>query len=82
MDGFKLDLESPLVCEGIIGDGCGGGRIFFVEDATLKTYDPLTKESIILLKNIPNVETITKSKCIINILFKDKKIKFDLSSFK
>ncbi|HFB54221.1 MAG TPA: thiamine biosynthesis protein ThiF, partial [Sulfurimonas autotrophica] len=43
--GFSKD--SPLVCEGIIGDGCGGGRFFAVEDETLFAYDPLTQERIV-----------------------------------
>ena len=77
MDGF--DLTSPLVCEGIIGDGCGGGRIFFVEDETLFAHDPITKDKITLLKGLKNVRCISKSACIITIELDEKIIKFDLS---
>ena len=75
--GFNLD--SPLVCEGIIGDGCGGGRIFYIEDSTLKAYDPLTKESIIILTDLVEAVSIRKTACIIFIEFKDENIEFDLS---
>ena len=77
MDGF--DLDSPLVCEGIVGDGCGGGRIFFVEDRTLFVYDPFTKDKISLLENIVDAVQIVKSACIITITTKSKTIRFDLS---
>lgn len=75
--GFNLD--SPLVCEGIIGDGCGGGRIFYIDDFTLKAYDPLTKESITILTNIVEVISIKKTACIIFIECKNENIEFDLS---
>jgi len=77
MDGF--DLDSPLVCEGIVGDGCGGGRIFFIEDGSLFAYDPLTKDKIPLLNDILDAVHISKSICIITIITKSKTIKFDLS---
>jgi len=77
MDGF--DLNSPLVCEGIIGDGCGGGRIFFIEDGLLQAYDPQSKNSIILLKNIKDAISISKKVCIISIKCKSEIIKIDLS---
>jgi len=80
MDGF--DLDSPLVCEGIVGDGCGGGRLFFVEDETLKTYDFVTKEKFTLLRNILNAESISKDACIITVVCEKKEIKFDLSALK
>ncbi len=77
-----FDLNNPLVCEGIIGDGCGGGRIFMVEDNTLKVYDPITKKKTQLMENIPTAKYISKKACIITIVCKDEKIKFDLSSLK
>ena len=75
-----FDLNSPLVCEGIIGDGCGGGRLFVVEDETLKAYDPTTKETFTLLKDISNVVNISKSACLITIVCKEEQVVFDLSS--
>ncbi|QOP41750.1 thiamine biosynthesis protein ThiF [Sulfurimonas marina] len=80
MDGFNLD--SPLVCEGIIGDGCGGGRIFFIEDLKLQVYDPFTKESRVLLNDLECVKRISKSGCIITIEEQTKTIEFDLSTLK
>lgn len=77
---MTYDLDSPLVCEGIIGDGCGGGRIFVVEDSTLKAYDPQSKESIILLENIQSPKKITKKACIISIECEKFTIDFDLSA--
>ncbi|QSZ41157.1 thiamine biosynthesis protein ThiF [Sulfurimonas aquatica] len=77
MDGF--DLNSALVCEGIIGDGCGGGRVFFVEDETLKTFDPLTKSSTLLLEGIVDALSVSKKACIITISTKSQEIKYDLS---
>jgi len=78
MDGFNLD--SPLICEGIIGDGCGGGRLFIVESETLKVYDPVTKEKFLLLEGVISPLSISKSACIITIVCKNDKIIFDLSS--
>jgi len=77
-----FDLDSPLVCEGIIGDGCGGGRIFFVKNQTLFVYDPITKKVMELLTNLNNVKKISKQSCIIILECEDKIIDFDLSSVK
>jgi len=77
VDGF--DLKSPLICEGIIGDGCGGGRLFIVKDKTLFAYDPMTKEQIILLSSIVNAKSIRKDACIITIVSPYEDIIFDLS---
>jgi len=74
--GFK----SKIYCEGIVGDGCGGGRIFIVEDETLIAYEPQTKEKIILLKDIHMPKSITKKGCLITIECDDETIKFDLSA--
>ncbi|MFT7860375.1 MAG: thiamine biosynthesis protein ThiF [Sulfurimonas sp.] len=77
---MNLDLNSPLVCEGLIGDGCGGGRIFFVEDAKLKVYDPFTKETAVLLELSSEVKSIKKSACIITIEYTEDTQEFDLSN--
>ncbi|MDQ7042425.1 MAG: thiamine biosynthesis protein ThiF [Sulfurimonas sp.] len=78
MDGF--DLSSPLVCEGIIGDGCGGGRIFFVENETLYAYDPQSQSKLELLKDLSKVLCISKKGCIITLNFENKIRTLDLSS--
>lgn len=77
-----FDLESPLVCEGVIGDGCGGDRIFFIQDATLKVYDKNTEERIVLITDLPNSQKIYKKACIIFIESQEGLIEFDLSSLK
>jgi len=75
--GFNED--SPLICFGIVGDGCGGGRYFFVEDSMLKTYDPTTKDVLILKENIQNAISISKDGCIVTIKCQNEIIEFDLS---
>jgi len=77
-----FDLEDDLVCEGIIGDGCGGGRIFLVKDDRLFAYDPQTDSSILLLEEVPNATGIAKKGCTITIECKDEIIRFDLSLLK
>jgi hypothetical protein len=77
-----FDLDSPLVCEGIVGDGCGGGRIFSIEEGTLKAYDPQSQDSTILLENIKEANSISKKACILFIKCKDEKIEFDLPTMR
>jgi len=77
-----FNLESPLVCEGIIGDGCGGGRLFLVEDKTLKAYDPQTKEVFTLFEPVFDARSIVKNACIITVKCEKEEIRFDLSSMK
>ncbi len=77
-----FDLDNPLVCEGIVGDGCGGGRLFMVEDEILFAYDPQTQEKILLLKDIFEAESVKKSGCIIEIKCSSNIVIFDLSSLK
>ena len=76
MDGSKL------TCTGIVGDGCGGGREFIVACNILTAYDPQTKEEIVLLKNIVNAHSISKSGCVITITCKEEIITFNLSKLK
>ncbi len=75
-----FDLNSPLVCEGIVGDGCGGGRIFFVEAATLYAYDSQSESRMELLKDLDGVVFISKKGCIITLNFEDEIRHLDLSS--
>jgi len=77
-----FDLNSALVCEGIVGDGCGGGRIFFVEEERLFAYDPLTQERIELLSDIKDAKSIAKKGCHITIQTACEQIIFDLSQLK
>ena len=70
---------SKISCMGIIGDGCGGGREFIVEDEVLRAYDELSGENIVLLEGIKNAISISKKSCIINLICKDEIIEFDLS---
>jgi hypothetical protein len=77
-----FDIDSPLVCEGIVGDGCGGGRIFYVEGDTLFVYDPLTQERMVLQSSLSGVEKISKKGCDIIIECHNKTIIFNLSLLK
>ncbi len=80
MAGF--DLDSPLVCEGIIGDGCGGGRLFFVEEENLQVYDPITKERMTLLEGITDAKELSKKACVLTVTCDNTIIQFDLSKMK
>ncbi len=75
-----FDLNSPLVCEGIIGDGCGGGRIFFIKDMTLFAYDPQSKTNKELLKGLEDIKAISKKGCIVTLSFEAEVRLLDLSS--
>ena len=66
-------------CEGIIGDGCGGGRIFFTCKDSLKTYDPLSKEVMTLLEELYEPADISKKGCHLFFTCKQKEMVFDLS---
>lgn len=74
-----FDIDEALICEGIIGDGCGGGRLFMVQDEVLKAYDPLTKEYFELLSGVKNPLSISKSACILSVVCQEETIEFDLS---
>jgi hypothetical protein len=74
--------NNPLACEGIIGDGCGGGRWFFVEDEMLKVYDPTTKDIRVLLFDIKDALSVTKSGCVVSVECKNGIKKLDLSTLK
>ncbi|QOY52576.1 thiamine biosynthesis protein ThiF [Candidatus Sulfurimonas baltica] len=74
------NFDEKLTCEGIIGDGCGGGRLFTINENKLKAYDPQSKTTIILLENIYKPISISKRGCTIFITCKDENIEFDLSS--
>ncbi len=77
-----FDLNDPLICEGIIGDGCGGGRFFMIKENTLKAYDPISKDFFVLLENIQKPLSISKEACIVSVVCEDEIIKFDLSEMR
>ena len=77
-----MTVGSSLSCEGIIGDGCGGGRIFSIKDEKLQALDPQSKEIIILLDSVKNAISISKKACIITVTCRDEVIEFDLSKMK
>jgi hypothetical protein len=74
--GFNVD--DKLICEGIIGDGCGGGRFFIIEEGTLKAYDPQSKEVIVLLEDIRLPKSIRKKTCTLFIECENESFEFDL----
>ena len=71
---------SKISCMGIIGDGCGGGREFIVEDEKLFAYDDLTSENIVLLESVKDAIGISKKACILTVTCREQIIDFDLSS--
>ncbi len=71
---------SKISCIGIIGDGCGGGREFIVEDEILRAYDPQSKENIVLLEDVKDIISISKKACVLTLTCSDEVIKFDLSA--
>ena len=73
------DGSKKISCIGIIGDGCGGGREFIVENEILFAHDPQTNENITLLENITDAKNISKKACIITIECTNETIEFDLS---
>ena len=77
-----FDLSHALVCEGIVGDGCGGGRIFHIKEGALFAYDPVSQESIKLLENIEHPLGLRKKACIITIECEAHTLEFDLSSMR
>jgi hypothetical protein len=77
-----FDLNNPLICEGVIGDGCGGGRLFMVKENTLKAYDPITKNSRVLLKDIKKPLSLSKKACIVSVICEEETINFDLSEMR
>jgi hypothetical protein len=72
-------FEDKLACEGVIGDGCGGGRIFYIEKDALHVFDPTTKERKKLFDGFKEPKSISKKACIVTIKCKDEVINFDLS---
>jgi hypothetical protein len=74
--------NKSLICEGIVGDGCGGGRLFYIDDNQLQAYDSTTQKSLLLLKNIVEAKKLTKDGCLLFIDFDDKRVVFDLSLLK
>jgi len=73
---------SKISCMGIVGDGCGGGREFIVEDEILAACDPQSGDKIILLENIHMPKSISKKGCIITIECENEVINFDLTTVK
>jgi len=66
-------------CMGIVGDGCGGGREFIIENEILFAHDPQSGKNTTLLKNIKGALSISKKVCILYIECKSESFKYDLS---
>ena len=71
---------SKLHCIGIIGDGCGGGREFFIEKSTLFVYDPITKTTQTLYEGIEDAKEISKKGCELFIQTSTQQLVFNLST--
>jgi len=75
-----FNLEDPLVCEGIIGDGCGGGRIFFAKEGAVFAFDPASGGTIRIFEFCGMPKKLTKKGCTITLACQESLIEFDLSS--
>jgi len=75
-------FDEKLTCEGIIVDGCGGGRFFTIQESKLLVYDPQSEMLKVLLENIHMPKSIRKKACVIYIECENEKIEFDLSLLK
>jgi hypothetical protein len=75
-------IEEALVCEGIVGDGCGGGRLFYIHGSKLFAYDPYAKTRTLLLEDIQNAISLKKEGCLLYIGLPQDNLVFDLSTFK
>ena len=69
-------------CMGIVGDGCGGGREFIIENEILFAHDPQSGNNTTLLKNIKGALSISKKACILSIICENESFEFDLSAMK
>lgn len=72
-------LGATSWCEGIIGEGCGGGRFFFTCKDSIKAYDPYTKAVMTLIKDLDAPQNISKNGCRLYFTCKEKETVFDLS---
>lgn len=74
--------SKKISCMGIIGDGCGGGREFFIENETLYSYDPYTKQTMTIFAPVYKAKTISKHRCVISIECEGEVVQIDLSDIK
>jgi hypothetical protein len=72
-------LGATSWCEGIIGDGCGGGRFFFTCKDSINAYDPFSKSVMLLIDGLDEPQNITKKGCQLFFTCKEKKKIFDFS---
>jgi len=73
-------MAKKISCIGIIGDGCGGGREFIIENETLFAYDPQSGKNTILLSNIKDAKNIELKACILYVICENESFEFDLSA--
>ena len=73
---------SRISCIGIIGDGCGGGREFIIENEILFARDPQSGKNTKLYENIKGAKSISKKVCILYIECENESFEFDLSAMK
>ncbi|WP_345993520.1 thiamine biosynthesis protein ThiF [Sulfurimonas sp. HSL-1716] len=76
----EIEQFDPIsACEGVAGDGCGGGRIFFTDKDSLKVYDPTTKKVFTLLEDMQNPKELSKKGCLLFFTCEEKNMTYDLS---
>ncbi|MCF6330638.1 MAG: thiamine biosynthesis protein ThiF [Sulfurimonas sp.] len=74
--------DYKISCTGIVGDGCGGGREFIIENEILFAHDPQSGKNITLLEHIKGAKTISKKACILYVECEKERFEFDLSLMK
>lgn len=75
-----MTAGSRISCIGIVGDGCGGGREFIIENEILFAHDPQSGKNTTLLEDIKDALSISKKACILSIICKNESFEYDLSA--
>lgn len=76
----QLDALAKDFCIGKYGDGCGGGRVFVLDEDSVKAYDMQSDEVIVLLRGLNHTQSISKDGCMLKIDTDDEVINFNLST--
>lgn len=67
-------------CHGVIGDGCGGDRIFYIKNEQLFAFENYTQREILLQKGFKGAKKITKEGCLLFIECHGGVVKVDLQA--
>ncbi len=78
---FKIENLNSVhdMSYGIIGDGCGGGRLFILELYAVKVFDFETKEIMEIYTQAEKMYSFSKKGCDLFITTDERILKFNLS---